>query len=245
MKIVFHPRFYEVYTNDPAAESGRMESIVAELTDFEFVEAEMAKEEDILLVHTQAHYDYVKSMPKIFELAMLAAGGAIKAAEISFEELTFAAIRPPGHHASPDSCWGFCYFNNVAIAVKRLIEDELIGKAVIVDFDLHFGDGTANTFKNDSKVVYHHMQSVERLTTFLVERDYDIIAVSAGFDRHKKDWGGMLETEDYKRIGEIIAKHADKKCDGKCFAVLEGGYNHSVLGKNVRAFVDGLASIYR
>ena len=240
MKIVFDPRFYEVYTYDPAAESGRMEAIVSELTDFEFVDAEMAREKDVLLVHTQVHYEYVKSMPKVYELAMLAAGGAIKAAKISFEEPAFAAIRPPGHHASPDSCWGFCYFNNVAIAIRRLIEDGLIEKAVIIDFDLHFGDGTANTFKNDSKVAYFHMQSVKSLAEFLAKKDYDIIAVSAGFDRHKDDWGGMLETEDYKKIGKIVKKYAEKKCNGRRFAVLEGGYNHKVLGKNVRAFVKGL-----
>lgn len=240
MKIVFNPRFYEVYTYDPAAESGRMEAIVSELTDFEFVDAEMAREEDILLVHTQAHYEYVKSMPKVYELAILSVGGAIKAAKISFEEPAFALIRPPGHHASPDSCWGFCYFNNVAIAVRRLIEDGLVEKAVIVDFDLHFGDGTANTFKDDSKVIYHHMQSVSGIADFLAKKDYDIIAVSAGFDRHKDDWGGMLETEDYKEIGKIVKEYAEKKCDGRRFAVLEGGYNHKVLGKNVRAFVEGL-----
>lgn len=241
MKIVFHPKFYTVYTSDPAAESGRMEAIVEELRDFEFVEPEPATKEDILLVHTIEHYEYVKSENKVYELAMLAAGGAIEASKIAFDEPAFAAIRPPGHHASPDSSWGFCYFNNIAIAVRKLLWEKRIKKAVIVDFDLHFGDGTANTFANDPNVRYFHMQGgdVTGIDDFLRKEDYDIIAVSAGFDRHKEDWGGILETEDYREIGRIVKENAESKCEGRRFAVLEGGYNHSVLGKNVKSFVDG------
>lgn len=240
MKIVFHPIFYRVYTSDPAAGAGRMESIVEELKDFEFVEPEPAKE-DILSVHTKEHYEYVKSEKDVFEVALYAAGGAITAAEISFKEPAFAAIRPPGHHASPDHCWGFCYFNNIAIAVRRLMRDGEIKKAVIVDFDLHFGDGTANTFADDPSVEYFHMPDgdVNSIDDFLRKREYDIIAVSAGFDRHKDDWGGILETDDYREIGKIMKENSEK-CDGRRFAVLEGGYNHSVLGKNVRAFVEGM-----
>lgn len=240
MKIVFHPKFYNVYTSDPAAEAGRMESIVRDLRDFEFVEPEPATKEDVLLVHTPEHYAYVKSEVQIYEVAILAVGGAIEASKIAFEEPAFAAIRPPGHHASPDSSWGFCYFNNVAIAVKRLLKDGKIERAVIVDFDLHFGDGTANTFAGDERVEYYHMQDISGIEDFLRKREYDIIAVSAGFDRHKDDWGGILETEDYREIGKIVKENAEEKCMGRRFAVLEGGYNHSVLGKNVRAFVDGL-----
>lgn len=242
MKIVFHPIFYTVYTADPAAEAGRMEAIVEELRDFEFVEPEPAKEEDILLVHTRSHYEEVKSMEKVYEVAVYAAGGAIKAAQISFEEPAFAAIRPPGHHASPDHFWGFCYFNNIAIAVRKLMKEGLIKKAVIVDFDLHFGDGTANTFERDPNVTYFHMPGgdVNSIDDFLRKEDYDIIAVSAGFDRHKDDWGGILETDDYREIGKIVKENAEEKCEGRRFAVLEGGYNHRVLGKNVRAFVSGL-----
>ncbi len=242
MKIVFHPKFYEVYTSDPAAEAGRMESIVNELKDYEFVEPEPASRDDILLVHTPEHFEYVKSEPKVFEVAVLAVGGAIKASEISFTEPAFAAIRPPGHHASPDSSWGFCYFNNIAIAVRKLIKTGRISKAVIVDFDLHFGDGTANTFENDPNVQYFHMKGgdINGIAEFLEKEEYDVIAVSAGFDRHKDDWGGILETEDYREIGKIVKEYSLEKCEGRRFAVLEGGYNHSVLGKNVRAFVEGL-----
>ncbi len=242
MKIVFHPKFYTVYTSDPAAEAGRMEAIMEELSGYEIVEPEPAKMEDILLVHTREHFAYVRSDHEIYEVAILAAGGAILASEIAFREPCFAAIRPPGHHASPDSSWGFCYFNNVAIAVKKLLAEGKIRRAVIVDFDLHFGDGTAKAFSGVEEVEYYHMKGgdIAGIEEFLRENEYDIIAVSAGFDRHRKDWGGILETEDYREIGRIIKEYAEEKCKGRRFAVLEGGYNHSVLGKNVRAFVEGM-----
>lgn len=240
MKIVFHPDFYKVYTSDPAAEAGRMEAIVRELKGYEFVQPQKAKKEDVLLVHTVAHYEYVRSEEEVFDIAMLAVGGAILASKIAFSEPAFALIRPPGHHASPDSSWGFCYFNNIAIAVKKMLVEGRIKKAVIVDFDLHFGDGTANTFRNDEKVKYYHMSggNIEGVVDFLRKNEYDVIAVSAGFDKHKEDWGGLLETEDYTELGKIIAEFCEER-NAKRFAVLEGGYNYKVLGKNVKAFIDG------
>lgn len=241
MKIVFHPDFYRVYAADPAAEAGRMEAIIEEIRNCEFVKPGPAAKEDILLVHTERHYEWVRGLEDVFDVAMLAAGGAILAANISFSEPAFAAIRPPGHHASPDSSWGFCYFNNIAIAVKKLLAENRIERAAIVDFDLHFGDGTANIFKDDKRVEYLHMKErdVNGIAEFLESMEYDVIAVSAGFDRAREDWGGLLEREDYTEIGKIVRESSEEKCDGGRFAVLEGGYNHRVLGKNVKAFLKG------
>ncbi len=241
MKIVFDESFLDVYTSDPAASPGRLESILQEIQDYEFVKPEPASEEDILLVHTPGHLEFVKSMPRIYELAILAAGATIKASQIAFSEPAFALVRPPGHHASPNSSWGFCYFNNIAISVRKLISEGKIDKAVIVDFDLHFGDGTDNTFTDDEKVKYFHMPGgeVDSISEFLEENDYDVIAVSAGFDKHRDDWGRYLETEDYTEIGRIIKEFSEGRCEGRRFAALEGGYVTSVLGKNVRAFIEG------
>ena len=72
-------------------------------------------------------------------------------------------------------------------------------------------------------------------------QDFDILAVSAGFDRHEDDWGGMLTTEDYRTIGRHVKEAALRVCQGRRFGVLEGGYNHTVLGLNVRAFIEGMA----
>ena len=248
MKVIFHKRFYEVYTSDPAAAPGRMEPMVKELEkEFDFVEAEPALEKDLEKVHGRQHIQWVKAEPMVYEIGLLAAGGAILAGEMAFDgEPTFGLIRPPGHHASAHSCWGFCYFNNIAIAIKRLISEEKIKGAFILDFDLHYGDGTSNIFGSSKEVSYFHPEGTNR-ETFLkdlqrglqAERSYDIIAVSAGFDRHEEDWGGLLKTEDYFSIGRWVKESALENCRGRRFGVLEGGYNHSVLGRNVRSFLQG------
>lgn len=242
MKVVFHPRYLDAYSSDPASSPGRLETILDELKhDYEFVEPEPCNDDDVLLVHTNGLLQEVKAMGKVYEIARLAAGGAILAGNIAFNEPAFALIRPPGHHANPGYFWGFCYLNNIAIAVRKLIVEGRVSQAVIVDFDLHFGDGTDAIFKSDPSVEYFHMpvDDVSSVENFLKARNYDIIAVSAGFDKHKKDWGGHLETEDYRELGRMIAEFAAEKCHGRRFAVLEGGYNTDVLGKNVRAFFEG------
>jgi acetoin utilization deacetylase AcuC-like enzyme len=73
----------------------------------------------------------------------------------------------------------------------------------------------------------------------LSQAQADIIAVSAGFDNHEADWGGLLKTEDYKYMGKLVRETA-RRNKGGCFGILEGGYNHNVLGKNVLAFIEGL-----
>ena len=249
MKVTFHPGFYEVYTSDPAAASGRMEPMVLALEkEFEFVEPGPASERDLERIHGKSHIQSVKAEPQVYEVGLLAAGGAILAAEMAFEgQPAFGLIRPPGHHASPHSCWGFCYFNNIAIAIKKLISEEKIKSALILDFDLHFGDGTSNTFSGSQSISYSHPEGTRR-EGFLeevkrclqTEKPYDIIAISAGFDRHEEDWGGLLKTEDYFTIGKCAKEASLERCKGRRLGVLEGGYNHSVLGKNVKSFLQGL-----
>jgi len=250
LKVVYNERYREVYSSDPASQPGRIESIFNELHgQFEFVKPEPASEEDLLLVHGKGHVEYVRAHQRVYEIALLAVGGAIKASEIAFKgESAFGLIRPPGHHASQNSSWGFCYFNNVAISIERLRQEGKIDKAVIVDIDLHYGDGTANIFQGVSEVTYFHPDAwnrqafLDEISRFLAERKdkVDIVAVSAGFDRHEQDWGGMLKTEDYFVIGKMIKEFAERACNGKRYAVLEGGYNHLVLGKNVKALLEGM-----
>ena len=248
MNVIFHDRFYEVYTHDPAAAPGRMEAIVRALEDScQFVEPEPASERDLGRVHGRQHIQSVKEDPVLFEIGSLAAGAGILAGALAFQgEAAFGLVRPPGHHASPHSCWGFCYFNNVAVSIKKLLSEGKIHRAFILDFDLHYGDGTANVFHGSTEVRYFHPEGTHREAYLRDLRQgltpgegVNIFAVSAGFDRHEEDWGGMLTTEDYFSIGEWAKEFSLAHCQGRRFGVLEGGYNHSVLGRNVKSFLQG------
>ncbi len=249
MKIVYHPRYEEIYAGDPAAKAGRMECILKEVPpQYDIVTPEPASTTDIQLVHSNLHIADIRRSPEIYEVALLSAGGAIKASELAMNgEPAFGVIRPPGHHASPDHCWGFCFFNNMAISIARLRQEGVISTALILDIDLHFGDGTENIFRNTAEVTYFHPEArdrqefVDSISRFLNEQKADIIAVSAGFDRHEDDWGGELATGDYLTIGQMVKEFSESVCLGRRYGVLEGGYNHSVLGKNVKAFVEGMS----
>ena len=82
--------------------------------------------------------------------AALAATDAVIAGSISN---AFCAIRPPGHHARPSEPMGFCLFNNVAIAARHALEAHGLQRVAIIDFDVHHGNGTAESFRADPRVL--------------------------------------------------------------------------------------------
>lgn len=246
MKVVFHDDFYQIYTSDPAADAGRMEAVVEVIgPHVEFITAQNASDADIEAVHTPSQIDYVKRHG-LHPLATLAAGGAIQAATIGLDEPCFGLIRPPGHHASANSSWGFCYYNNMAVAIAHLKREGRISSAYVLDIDLHYGDGTVNILGNKDYVTIHNLGTSDR-NAYLKEVEdemeqcaADIIGISAGFDNHRQDWGGVLATEDYHEIGRLV-RQAALRNNGGCFAILEGGYNHMVLGHNVLALLEGMS----
>lgn len=247
MKVFFDPLFYEVYTDDPAAEAGRMEAVVEAIAPLaRIVACEYAEEADLLAAHTGPHIREIERLG-VYDIAALAAGGAIQAAEAGLEAPAFALIRPPGHHASSDSYWGFCFFNNMAVSLYALKNRHRIERAFVLDFDLHFGDGNVNILGGESWVEIYNPEEHDR-ETYLgeVERmlagvEADVIGVSAGFDNHINDWGGLLYTADYRAMGAWVHQAAQRN-GGGCYGILEGGYNHRVLGDNVRAFLEGLST---
>lgn len=246
MKVIYSHSFYPVYASDPAAAAGRMEAVMNALpSGVTLVEAEPATEAQIGAVHTKAHMDTIRD-EGLYEIASLAAGGAIQAAREGLLHPAFGAIRPPGHHASANSCWGFCFFNNMAVALTTLKNEGAIQTAAILDFDLHYGDGNVNILGSADWVAICNPVKEQRqaylkeVEHFLRDHPTDIVGISAGFDHHVKDWGGLLHTEDYYTMGHMVAAAA-RRNQGGCFAILEGGYNHDVLGQNAAALIRGLA----
>jgi acetoin utilization deacetylase AcuC-like enzyme len=93
--------------------------------------------------------------PESVEIARLAAGAAVQAAEHALDtgETAFALVRPPGHHAERDKAMGFCLFNNVAVAAAAALARGL-ERVAIVDIDVHHGNGTQWMFYDTARVFY-------------------------------------------------------------------------------------------
>jgi len=94
---------------------------------------------------------------KSYEAAVMAAGGVLTAIDAVMEHKVtnaFCAVRPPGHHALENQAMGFCIFNNVAIGTKYIQEKYGLPKVLIVDWDVHHGNGTQAAFYDDPNVLY-------------------------------------------------------------------------------------------
>ena len=136
------------------------------------IEPRPASHEEIALIHTREYIEQIKdtagrgrvyldpdtsTSPRSHEVARLAAGGLLEATDRVMEgklQNGFALVRPPGHHAEASQARGFCIFNNVAIAAQHLIEKWGLGRILIVDWDIHHGNGTQNSFYSRSDVLY-------------------------------------------------------------------------------------------
>ena len=127
--------------------------------------------DQICYVHTRAAVDQVKQYaeqnipldydtpvsPASFDIALLSTGGVLRAADAVMAGTVsnaFALVRPPGHHAVPYRSMGFCLFNNIAITARYLQREHGIDRIAIVDWDVHHGNGTQDTFYDDPSVFF-------------------------------------------------------------------------------------------
>jgi len=174
-KYLLHsPPFY--HSENPDRLNAIISSIKKSSTlknKFQFLEPRIAPEEEILLVHTKRHLDYVQDSIKSgkqildsgdtyaneysLETALLAAGGVLTAVDNVLSKKfsrVFCAIRPPGHHAESNRVMGFCLFNNIAIGAQYAIEKCNLYRIAIIDWDVHHGNGTQEIFYESSKVLF-------------------------------------------------------------------------------------------
>lgn len=131
-----------------------------------------ASELEIRRVHTPAHVEQVKALSSLptggdagdyapipfgaYEIAALAAGGAIVAADAVMHgdvANAYALLRPAGHHARPDRSMGFCIFSNAAIAGRHLLERASVERIAYVDWDVHHGNGTQAAFYDEPRAL--------------------------------------------------------------------------------------------
>lgn len=166
MKIIYSPKCLEYQELGHPESPERVRGVFEYLKDkYPVLAPEPCSDEDILRVHTKEHLEAVKSnnffdpdtpnLPGMFEYAKLSAGAAILAAKTSLTgEPSFSLMRPPGHHAGKNFLGGFCYFNNLAIAVKFAQQELKVGKVAILDIDCHHGNGTQDIVLGDQNVLY-------------------------------------------------------------------------------------------
>lgn len=244
--VLYSDRYLLEYDTVDCENSYRVAGIHPAIADIShFIEPEPATVDDLLLCHSRSLVASVQGKEEIFSAASLAVGGAIRAAELGLERPSFALVRPPGHHAGVNFNGGFCFFNNLAIALRRLTVSGKVGRSLIVDIDLHYGNGTFDIFQNDPTVVFRNISSPSREGFLQKFEDaledagtFDMVACSAGFDTYVHDWGGLLQTADFKTIGLRLAS-----CNRAVFSVLEGGYYLQDLGRNVRAYLEGFLEV--
>lgn len=137
------------------------------------IEPVAASDEAISQVHAPSYLAQLKTLapsqgrasldpdtsmsPGSLPAAYLAAGGALAAADAVMEgrvDNAFCALRPPGHHAERDRAMGFCLFNNVAIAARHVQRRHGVDRVLIVDWDVHHGNGTQQSFYDDPSVLF-------------------------------------------------------------------------------------------
>ncbi|MCR8923215.1 class II histone deacetylase [Dasania sp. GY-MA-18] len=161
------------------------------------IEPRPATEAEILSVHSKAYYDSLAKQNSLpagvggegavfaeggFDIAKLAAGGAITAVEkvLSGEvSNAYALVRPPGHHAETDTGAGFCILNNVALAAKQALQLGGFERVAIIDWDVHHGNGAQQIFWQDPSVL-----------TISVHQHYSFLEVDTGTAEYKGEGAG-------------------------------------------------------
>lgn len=176
--LVYHPIYLEHEKRGHPESPQRLRHTMAVLDEagllarLTSIEATPVSPELLALVHGRDHIEQVKRVsgagggrldmdtylgPRSYQAALVAAGGLVNAVDSVLDgevDNAFALVRPPGHHATVNRGMGFCLFNNVAIAARHAIQERGLERVLIVDWDVHHGNGTQDIFYHDGHVLF-------------------------------------------------------------------------------------------
>ena len=302
--IVLDSRYQEHYTgrNHPER-AARIATLLSPIEQYQrpgvkHFAPRPATTEELALIHGSSHIDRVAATAEknyfafdadtpvsaqSYATALLATGGFLTLLEAIMThdvDNGFALVRPPGHHAERNRAMGFCLFNSVAIGAQYLRQHFDLKRILIMDWDVHHGNGTQHSFYDDPDVLYvstHQypyypgtgaVEEVGRgqgegytvnlpLLAGCGNSDYqemfeliidpicrqfepEFVLISAGFDAHIRDpLGGMQVTEEgFGVMARVLLRIARDLAQGRCAAILEGGYDLEGLQKSVLSVLD-------
>ena len=258
----------------------------------------LATEAEIGLIHDPAHIGRVAATAGqnsfafdadtqvsalSYETARLATGGLLAILDAVMDgevDNGFALVRPPGHHAERNRAMGFCLFNSAAIGAQYLREKFGLSRVLLMDWDLHHGNGSQHSFYDDPGVLYasthqypyypgtgaaedvgrgtgagytvnlpipagwgdaeyqHLFQTI--IDPICRQFDPQFVLISAGFDAHVRDpLGGLQMTEEgFGALAQVLLRIARDHAQGRCAALLEGGYDLIGLEKSALRVLD-------
>lgn len=283
VKLIYSEKFLE-YKEPGHPESPERLRVIRDFLQkkkdsFEFIQPVPCEEKDLLFAHTPDLIRRVKendffdpdtpNIKDIYSYAVLSCGSAVQSAYIALQgELSFSLGRPPGHHAGKNTLGGFCYFNNISVAVKKILENRNL-KIAILDIDGHHGNGTEEILKGENNVIYVSLHqspafpgtgnvSFENCYNFPilpgtnVKRYMDKFASSVEIIKNfSPDLLGISAGFDAHRKDPLLNLPLEdthyytigKELAGitrKIFVVLEGGYNIKTIGNTCYCFIKGL-----
>ena len=245
--LVYHPIYLKHDTGAHHPErASRLQSILRKLQKtplidkLKLVEPYAAGVDDISLVHGR---DYISSIKDVcaggggnldpdtmvsrdsYDAALFAAGGAMKAIDIvsgGEADNAFCILRPPGHHARPLQAMGFCLFNNVAIGARYLQNKYNIGRILIIDWDVHHGNGTEEMFYGDPTVFYMSLHQYPHYPGTGAAKDTGAGA-GKGYNLNIPMQAGSGDDEYIKVFKEVIAPQVKDFRPG--FILISAGFD--------------------
>ncbi len=224
-------------------------------------------------VHTDRHIASVKAS-SFYPSALLSAGGAVEAAKAVWKnnhvENAFVFTGTAGHHASKDHAWGFCYFNNTALALEGLWTTEPeFRRVTVVDTDPHPGDGTQDCLGDKDGFQHFNFQSygtisqsgeiwdiglpsncgdeafilaLKSIKKQIIRFHPDMLIWNIGHDAHEADYGGFrLSLHAFPQMCEFLLYIAQEVCKGRLLVLLSGGSEEQIAKSVISSIVAKLA----